>query len=495
MLFRPSSLLAIDVEEDVIRGVVVKRSGDSYEAIEMVQMERTGGGRDKFLNPEDLDGLVEKLKGPRPKFAVMCAHDVTLIDITLDARKVRKMDAAQLSEAVRWEAEPYCKVQARDMLVGHEVGRKNENNEFEIRVAVAHQEEFGQLTDSLKHEGIKLLRLYPQDVCFPVAAVYADGPTDKLAMDVGPYMSRVVRLEGGKPAGHQTVPFGFEMISRIESGESDADVDKNFADAIRVIQEDTKRIVLSGPGASMESVLNYVRRVSGLETAAWKPGVRGGLGDKPSENAQYAGAIGAAMREMGFGKLDHGIGIGSDVKFSRLVGEHSYMLPAAVGALILVMMFARYVYATTSTAFLAKENASLVKTRDSTSGEDSEVSRIVRRTGEYKMRERLLRNRIQFARTGGSDSVDTVRLVLRALIRIVPANVSLTNVAQQNATTFTVQGKGETVEAVNSLSTALQSESWCQSARAVVNKADNEKDPGARYSFSMTVTLHKKGAQ
>ena len=491
-----SSVLVIEFDANVHRVAVVKRGFRKYtvEQCHAITLEEVDKGTETTLPTiEELQQLLAKLGGKLPKKIIMIGRQGTLVDVAIPSIRAKKMRADQLKEMLRWEIEPYTGLAAPEILVGYEIKRKNVDNQHEVRVTSFSQANYQEVKELLFQLKMKLRRVYLPEFCFPLAAIFAQAEQQQwlMAVDIGRQNTRIALIEDKQVVDYRIVPLGYQAIKMFMDGLPDETLVETMREVLtwEVSGVPVTGRVICGPGAADQRVVEFFKKQLGLtvETVQFDTGAAdseplgaefatsySGLHASPSLNkadsellgAEFATVIGAGLRELGFNKAKHNVGIDDHIPLFKLISERVHFLPIAVGAGIVILFLGHYVYLVHQVqqveAQITEQSGQLAAIQ-AASGRLTELQAQITHLDQEKA---LVERKMVVLGDGIAAKEQPAQLFLDTLFRKMPAEITLkTVIPLENNAGYTIVGESITVGSINALALILQNQPWCAYAR------------------------------
>ncbi|MEW6103810.1 MAG: hypothetical protein AB1630_08385, partial [bacterium] len=182
--FKKNEILAIDLSNEVVRAVVVKKEAKEVVVLSTAEVSKsppsTPFARGEALDNPQSKELLERL-GNYPKQAVLVSPEVKLLTAELPIPSNRKLALDKLQEAVRWEAQAYLDFPAPDGLFGYQLQTTNSSIKEEffknvdrtgkttpILITAISRQEYSRLAESCKRQYINLQAVYPKESIFSI---------------------------------------------------------------------------------------------------------------------------------------------------------------------------------------------------------------------------------------------------------------------------------------------------------------------------------------
>ncbi|MCL0063483.1 PilN domain-containing protein [Peptococcaceae bacterium] len=464
-----SSVLAIEIDDNILRAAVIKRGFRKYvvEQCHALALEKPEEDRPVALPTlEELQQLLMRV-GKLPSKVVVVSHQGTMVDVFIPSIQAKKLRAYQLKEMLRWEVEPYTGLSAPEILVGYEINRKNIDNQHEIRVATFAQADYQGIKELLSQVKVKLRRVYLPEFCFPLAAIFTQVEQQErlMVVSVSRQNTRVALVENGQVIGYRIVPLGYQAIKMYMDGLPDETLVDTMREALTwdTLSDLVIGRVICGPGAADEQVIEFFKKQLGLpvETVQFSTAA---AADEPV-GAEFATVIGAGLRELGFAKTKQGVGIDDRIPLVKLIRERVHFFPIAVGAGIVILFLGHYVYILHQVKQLEtqieEQTARQVKIKTAT----ERYEKLNEQISQLNEKEKLAEKKLLFLEIGTEGKEQPVQMFLDFLSQKVPKEITLHTVKALEGNRYLITGESMTVASINVLTLTMQNQPWCYYAR------------------------------
>lgn len=193
--FKRNEILAIDLSNDVVRAVVMKK--ESGKAVVLSAAEVLKSPQFTVHSPqkkEDIEHLLEKL-GKYPRRTVLISPEVKFLTAELPIPASTKISSDKLQEAVRWEAQAYLDFSASEGLFGYQLQTDNCSIKEEffnradktgkntpVLITAISKQAYSRLAQICKKWHINLQGVYTKENVF----VFSTNRFSKEAVKIGP---------------------------------------------------------------------------------------------------------------------------------------------------------------------------------------------------------------------------------------------------------------------------------------------------------------------
>jgi Tfp pilus assembly protein PilN len=403
-----------------------------------------------------------------------------MVEIALDGLRVKKMKPYQLKEAVRWEAEPYMSAPAAESLVGFEVGLRDSDGMTVIWVSTIPEEDYKELKRAFDDRGLNLKRVYPPDVCFSVGAMFGTQEKNLAVLNIGSDSTGFTVLEDGKAIGFRLLPLSAASARSHLDGLPAAEMEASLQEVLSVPPAYGSKLVMTGAGALDRDIVAFFREEADADVSVLQLTQEDALPD-------FAGAVGAALRELYLPGRFRTIGINDRVELERILRERVHIFPIALIAVLttfflLHFLFLKYQMSGTeaSLVILRQDHAALRATADRYAELKSEEENL-------QLRREELAVQAAFLAEDAPGRIRELHTFLASLYIHSPPDIILTEVSPSGEGWWRVLGTSRSTASVSSLALNLQREGWCSHVR--INQV-NFRDRGtAHYTFELEVVF------
>jgi Tfp pilus assembly protein PilN len=488
-------ILSIEMTGDKIRAAVVRGAGRRFDVVDFITMTLTQPG-------EDLPS-VEAIKaiGERLRFAGGSAVFVTPMarsfELTMDRAKVAGLSAYQLKNAVKWEVEPYTGITGSNALIGVEPVRKtaaapgeveveDDDAPATVNVSAMERNVHRALKARFKAVGFRLQRVYPPEITFYMPLFLEPSREERAILDVGENFSGFAVLGGRRPRHVRTLNISVEAITAHVSGET---VSADLEATLQSVGRDApagKPLVVSGPGAAIPAVVDYIAGFCPAGAVPLTLARSAGLADARDYPAYavYAGAVGAAVRELR-GRGERALGLDDREDLYHRLRKSAYLAPLAASLVMALLLFAHYGYMTHKEkvykAQLMEINAELAERK----ARIAEYDRMMQEEREIQAKIDFAQKRLDFITGQAVRELAGMIDCLDGIAAALPETIVLSDIAQNADGRYAISGTARDLRSVSRFVTELQNAPWCESA--VLDMLDNSGAPGARLRFRLTV--------
>ncbi len=496
-LFFRGICLAIESSNDEVRAVLVSRRGKKTVVMDYVAMTRQSQN-DDLPGIEVLREIKDRLgcgDGIKSVFVSPVARSVI---IPMNTEKVRSLKRPQLLEAVKWEVEPYTGISGQKAFTGLEAeipkpepGQiQEEAEETMVNVSVLEQNIYRAVRERFKMAGLKLVRVYPPEVCFYVPLLSSHEESDRGVLEIGKSYTTFAMMRGGEPKIISTMNITAEMIQDHLEGNLIPDLEENLRFTIGQTPK-PHPVAITGHGGLDEEIVYFIDSLSptGAEPLVMvKSAALTSAGQE--ESPVFAIAAGAAIRELSGGKLRY-IGISDEVPLVTRVKQSAYLMPLAVTVVIFVGMLGHY-------QFMKVREANYKKMMEERKNEIQEKKKLNadslkldKEIDEIEEKIKSAEKRKKFA-TGEADlMVETTAVFLDAVAAHIPDSAGILVIVQdeKDARRFRIEGTATDTSSIGRFASGLYDSKAFKNVR-VTEIGDGKSGNGMELGFKMEVEIN-----
>ena len=484
-------LLAVEVVGKHIRAALITKKGRGFEILDFSQVDRP--------DPEDDLPAIEAIKTLATRMdytsgpAVYVTSLARAVEISMNRKKISKMKHYQLMEAVKWEVEPYTGVTGMQALIGVKKKEKaapepgmileQDEEDIAVNVSVIEKNIYRAIKERFKVAGFKLVRIYPPEVCFYMPVFMEEFESPRAILDIGQDYSNFAILKGESPTLINTLPVSMEAIIDHLTGNPSGELESTLKFTARQTPEPMP-LIISGPGAGDRRIVDYISSIcaNGAETIALKKaaGLTGGGDD--SLNAVYATVAGAGIRDLK-SKKERLAGVNDAEPLVPRLKKSAYLMPLIATVLLIAFLFGHFQYMRWQESSFKSRIAKLSAELKEKKVRHSKYDKALKESEALKKKIELAKNRIAFATNKADEDIAHVINFFSDLAGLIPENVILEKLIQENRLEYRVAGKSLDLSSVGGFATKMQEKRWCES---VVIKSI-EKTEADRLSFEFSI--------
>ena len=491
-------ILAVEVAGNHIYAALAAKKGKGFEITEFTQVERQDT-EDDLPGVDGVKTLAARLdytSGP----AVYVTSLARSVEILMNTKKVSGMRHYQLMEAVKWEVEPYTGVSGAQALIGVEKIEKafakdkmvpeEDEEEITVNVSVIEKNIYRAVRERFKAAGLKLLRIYPPEVCFYMTLFMEDFESPRAILDIGPDYSKFAVLKGEKPAVINTLPISMEaIISHLTE-----DPSEELESALKFTARQSPApipLTICGLGAGDKRIVEYVSSLCANRAAAITINNATGV-TEPSDagrNGVYATVAGAAIREL-FSKKHRLAGINDTEPLVPRLKKSAYLMPLIATVLLSTILFGHFQYMRWQGNIYKERIKKLSDEVKNKKGRITGYEQAKQEAENLRNKITLTEKKIAFAAGKADEDIAHVINIFSGFAHMIPGEIVLKKITQEDLHKYNIEGTSISLSSVGGFATKMQENKWCES---VVIKL-LEKDDGCRLRFEFLVkTLEVNG--
>ncbi len=492
------TILAVEVSEDIIRGVLLKGRGNKIAILDYAGMKRSKPDED-LPAIDSLKELKETLKytGRNAVYVTALARSTELF---MDRKKVSNMSDYQLSEAAKWEIESYTGITGGNALVGvekepqpkaapGEIVYENETDEIMVNISAIEKNVYVAVRERFKAAGLKLIRVYPPEVSFYMPLFLESPDIPRAILEIGTDYSNFAIFQGRHPDQISTLNFSSDAIrSHLTSAVGSRDLESSLKFTLSQAP-DHEPVVLTGPGAAIPEIADYVNRLSPSGARPLMLSKTAQITHKETDPADaiFGTAVGAGCRELG-GKTMHKVGIDDSEPLRVRLKRNVYVMPLVATSILALGLlghnqFMKYQERRFKSDI--KQYSAEVEKNKSTI---QKYEDLLKKATQLEKDIRTVQDRINFVNRIADQKLAILVTCFKGVARAVPDGLVLDTVAQNPDTpnTFTITGRSWDLTRVGLFSVAMQDNAWCTSA--VLKSLDAKT--GSQLSFVVQVDVN-----
>ncbi len=475
-------MLAVEIAGHQIIGAVAEGKGRKLEVRNFVAIERSNATED-LPDPANLRELMDRLDydgGPM----VLVTPLARSVQISMSRTKIKKLRHYQLCDALRWEVEPYTGISGTQAMIGAEQHSPEANEELmlltedeievDVNVSVIEQNVYRAMRQVCKRGGLRLVRLYPPEVCFFMPLFLAQPESAQAVFDIGQDYANFTVVKGPQPKQINTYPLGRDVLMEmIEDGEQ-TEAEQSLGFLLRQVPGPLP-LLLTGIGATQAEIVEYLnsRCEYGAKAMELSRSDKLGRAGHDGLNALYSVVAGAALREIS-GTARQLIGITDTIPLPVRIRRSGHLFPIGVAALMAAGLLGHYGYMKNSRE---RYKAQATKLESQTKERKQKFDAFEKIENEQKELERkigLYKKRIAFLEQGADDNLIHLEQVLRSFFDL-PPEMQLESLLQEKNGKFLLQGTTDDFAVVGRFAVSLQQQKWCRAVNIkVLERQGNE---------------------
>ncbi len=440
-------LLSLELGEQVLRGVVLKTSGNGAEILHAAAHQRTSEDI-----AEDLSVLLGSLGGYRGK-AILVTDQVRFLAGELSFRDAEKLPREKINEAAKWEIEPYLDFQSDKGLFscGLQLDMKREEG-VPALISAMNEDGYAGFAGRFKELGLRLHSAFaPESVLACVCPRPEKGRNRIILNYTETSLSGVVLTPQG-PTIFQNLP----MAAGEGGGEESL---RNMIYDLGVSAGSSYDIVVSGEAASSDLIQGL--KTEFIEIEVWTDqylNVLDTAGITQGFGADFALAAGAGIHCLGFSEEGFP-GITDHVPFmeslSRKYNENKHLMPGIAAGLFLVFAVGHYAFMNYSIARYTSDIKAL----------KIEKKKLLKPMEETKRLTNVLeetREKLAYLETVQSTGNGNLINLLSGISEQIPEDVVLNRVCQKKNNIYRIEGNAFLGRSVSDFEQALSHISGCR---------------------------------
>ena len=492
------TILAVEVSEELIRGVVLKGRGTKITVLDYAGMRRSKPDEDLPA----IDSLKElkatlKYTGKNAVYITAMARSTELF---MDRKKVSGMSQYQLSEAAKWEIESYTGITGGNALVGveketrpkaapGEIVYEDETDEIMVNISAIEKNVYVAVRERFKAAGLKLIRVYPPEVSFYMPLFLESPDSPRAILEIGTDYSNFAVFKGRHPDQISTLNFTCDAVkSHLASGIGVSDLENSLKFTLTQAP-DHEPVVLTGPGAAMPEIADYLDRLSpsGARPLMLSKAVQITHKETDPADAVFGTAVGAGIRELG-GKHMRRVGIDDSEPLVVQLKRNVYVMPLVATTVLAMGLLGHNQFMKFQErqfkADIKKYSAEVEKSKNTIQKYDD----LVKKSAQLKKDIRTVKERINYVNRLADKKLAILVTCFNGIARAVPDGLVLDTVDQPPdlPDTLTITGRTWDLIRVGKFAIAMQENDWCKAA--VLKSLEALGD--SRLSFVMQVQIN-----
>ncbi|MCD4779513.1 MAG: hypothetical protein K8S27_03045 [Candidatus Omnitrophica bacterium] len=487
---KKNEILVIELDTEVIRGVVVRKRGKNVSIIRAAQVLTVKAIPDvnpaynhlfsqPRLNDETrhLEELFEKL-GRYPRRAFVVSSDIKFLVSELPISTDTRISSAKLQEAVRWEAQTYLDFPVTDGLFGYYLqnGKSAYGQKTGVLISAVSREKYGRLSALFNRSGLELCGVIPAEGAFVFSvSSFSNKLKDRIVLNIDKDNNTVsgALLHGGGPAVFQTA-----------SLDNAGSLTERLASLTGGITE----IVVTGRREKdIGEFCKDIVKKSSVPVRPWNP-------DKdiqvhPSVDAfslspQYSTAIGAALQAIGGGRCGELI-VNDYVPFVKRLQTGIHILPLVMAVLVVCGMSVQYASMKASYSRYEQDILSLTEDKKRLKANVENNKKLEQEINDIIAKRKYVEETLP---------IQHARLVslFEGIAREISYDIILDRIAQDGDKTFLLEGLGLSAGSITQFTGKLDRVEGVKEAKLeVISERENSQVSVELlyYKFRIKVTL------
>jgi hypothetical protein len=327
--------------------------------------------------------------------------------------------------------------------------------------------------------GFPLVRIYPPDVSFFMPLHLEAGDAPRAILEVGEDYSNFAVLQGSVPEQINTLSISLETISSHLRGESLVEgLEETLKFTVRQAPPQ-EALVVSGSGACNEEVLRYISGFCPKGARPLRLSRSAALTDSggDSAGAVFGTVVGAGLREVRGGR-ERLIGISDREALVPRLKKSAYIMPLVATGVFAILLGGHYLFMKHQDSVYRMRIEELNKEMQSRKSQISKYDSLLAELKKLEAEIAFTEKKIVFFNKEADKEIMHVIACLRGIGAAVPENVVLLTVAHDGAGwEFVISGQCFDQKEIGLFASALQKNSWCESA--VIRKIEADGQSGA----------------
>ncbi|MGO0122390.1 hypothetical protein [Desulfothermobacter acidiphilus] len=489
------SVLALEVTERLMRAALLRRRFKGIE-LELCAAGEREEGSGPLPTPEELVSLLKRLP-VRPRRATLATPLATVMEVTLEKARLRRLRGGKLKEALRWEVEPFLPAPPTDYYLGFQRGPEVEPGRVSFWVTALPREDYHAAKRLCADRGLLLTRVYPPEFCSPVGAVMGLKDRPLLVLEAGEdsFRCALVDRKGVRDLYIPPPELSGALapgLRRLLPEAPPPELISSLHESLGVREMLGLPVVLVGTGFNLELASSLLQRLLGAEEVLVPAWVREGCGP------EFATVVGAGCRELCFQSRWKSIGVDDlEERLARL-RERVHLYPLVAVLAVGLIFGGHYLILKQQSKRCQREITALEQQKKEIEAAQTRYNQLKKEEEELGKKVQATTAQTQFLREGYKTEEIRVSRLLEVASREEPrVTVSaVRKIEKEPATTakdqkssakgsktqasqeqllgveageqeraYRLEGAGLDVEGVNRLLLSYQAQPWCAYAR------------------------------
>ena len=491
-------ILAVEIDGANLIGAVLVAKGKKMSVRNFVSIERSSA-TDDLPDPVNISEIMERLDY-KSGSVVLVTPLARSIQITMNRAKVDKLRHYQLRDALRWEVEPYTGITGTMALIGAEKGSPaeqedlilltEEEDELDVNVSVTEKNVYRAMKQIFKRSGLKLIRLYPPEVCFFMPLFFETVDVARAVFDIGTDYANFALVKGRQPKQINTYSLGKDVLIDIIEGGISGEAEQSLGFLLNQVPGPFPLLV-TGTGATSSKIMEFLgaRCEFGAESLYLSRSDKLGKTEHEGMNAMYAVAVGAAMREVS-GRDWRLIGITDAIPAVVRMKESAYLVPLGATILYAMGLFGHYQIMKSSKEEYKTRTAELSIEVSEKKQKHATYEKLLKKSMDLEQETARIHEQIAFIKGGSDDNLTHLGYVLEAFF-VLPSEMMLQSIIQEEKN-FILDGTSDDPGEVGKFAVKLQSYPWCSSAE--IKMLEHDGNGRLDYQIEMVTGAAVEGA-
>ncbi|TWI76719.1 fimbrial assembly protein PilN [Desulfobotulus alkaliphilus] len=428
--------LGIECSGDEIRAALVRSRAGKIEIVDFMAL-KLHDAREELPGIAQLQEIRNRL-GCRAKTpTVFITPRARVVVLPMNPDRVKKISAHALGEAAKWEAEAYTGIPGHQSLAGVEVEKKREepgqiqeeSDEVLVQVSVLEQNVYRAVKERFRLAGLRMMRIYPAEVCFHVPLLDMHRDTDRAVLEVGDAFSGFALLRGGDTLSINAMDISTPRIREHILGARIPDLEDTLFYHFRQAPP-PHSVAVTGTGAMDDRVMDFLKKLSpsGAEPLLMRrAGSLSTLG--ATESPIFAMAAGGAMRELGK-KTMQGIGISDAIPLGIRIRQSIYLMPLAAASLLFALLMSHYLLLRYQENHFRERRQTMEEQIKERRGELNTSRSLQTQIDETRKKKEEMERQLRFMEGDSGREIRELVAFKEKLIHLLPENIMFTEIRQ-----------------------------------------------------------------
>jgi Tfp pilus assembly protein PilN len=452
--FKKNEILAIELGDDALRAVVVKKEDGKVLVLSAAEVANEPQSTldnlvtEQALDSPQIDGLLGKL-ATYPRRTVLVTPEVKFLTAELPIPPGAKLSSNKLQEAVRWEAQPYLDFSPSEGLFGYRLlkGKKGATNTTPVLISAISREDYRRLEEICHRCGLALQAVYAKDSAFAYSVDrFLKEKTKGIILNLEQDSIAGAFIDSGNPLTFQTAPL-------------DA-VEKLISDLAPGIGEIDEVVIAGSQKEHIKDIIDKLRRNFKFPVGLWKlpdDTYYSQAENLPEIGPQFATCIGAAWQELEITSKGE-LGIDDRVPLVTHLKTRIHTLPLVIVGLVALSLLAHYTFMKTSSWRYSSRIEELEGVRVKFEGNLSELERLESEISDTYEEKRHIEKVLP-------DRSHRILNLFDGIINQIPDDVILNRIVQQDDNTFLLEGSGISASSITAFAGELNQLEGTREAR------------------------------
>ncbi|ATW24783.1 hypothetical protein [Candidatus Formimonas warabiya] len=472
------SVLALEIDGEVMRSAVVTLKGlGRYGVSHCYEIKRLAE-IDEPPSVNELAMITAQIPN-YPQSLVLVTPQAMLTEVPMEKAVLKKSGFFQKKGTLVRESEAFTGYAPEETFNGWEKGRLGEEEGYDsFWVTGCLQSFYLAVKETAEDMGLKLKRIYPAEVCFPVAALYlhkGEKGKKRLVLDVGPEALKAAWLEKGKITDYRTLDLSLPAF--VDDPRADEGSGSEINEFLDSLDAKDCQLVLTGSGGREEGVRLFLQERLGLEPYLLSIPLAA-QGEQWAGSA-FSGAVGAALREFLCPNWNsRNIGISDAQPLVKRYGDKIYLIPAGILLFFFLFFGGHYWFIKYQIKSAAEEMKTLTQERDSIKAAIARVDTAEKEMADLDEKQTFVKTKLLFLKNRIPDYDRLLYTTLAAMKDDAPEDLNFVNIQLLDTDDqYLIAGESLSSTSVHDLALALQQPEWSEFAKVeeIVREDRKEK--------------------